>query len=148
MAVVPGVLLDHVAEDPSNAGRLNVGRRAPDDTAEPIGPEHFFERGPGAHYVLLPQCPQILRSVARGAPRPIGAPAPFVPRLGDVAPEELVREPVVLAPSLVLEQPAEGHGRGPDRCCQTGGVHPGALPGERRPLPFQEPDESGLLICS
>ena len=61
MAVVAGVLLDHVAEDPSDAGRLNVGRRAPDGTAEPVGLEHFFERGPGALDVLLPQRPQILR---------------------------------------------------------------------------------------
>ena len=57
-------------------------------------------------------------------------------------------EPVVLAPSLVLKQPAEGHGRGPDRCGQTDVVQAGALPGEGRTLPLQEPHEGSSLVCS
>jgi hypothetical protein len=57
VAIVAGVLLDHVAEDPSNAGRLNVGRRAPDYSSEPVGAQDFFECSPGALDVLLPQRP-------------------------------------------------------------------------------------------
>ena len=52
VAVVAGVLLDHVAEDPTHTGRLEARRRAPDDTVEPLGQKHFFEGGPGPLDVL------------------------------------------------------------------------------------------------
>ena len=35
MAVVAGVLRDHVADDPSDAGRLDIGRRSPDGPLSP-----------------------------------------------------------------------------------------------------------------
>jgi hypothetical protein len=74
VAVVAGVLLDHVTKDPSNAGRLNVGRWALHYASEPFGSEHYFERGSRALHVLLPQRPEILGGVPHGVPLPVGIP--------------------------------------------------------------------------
>ena len=57
MAIVAGVLLDHVADDPSDAGRLDVGRRSPDDTAEPVGPQYALRARPGSGPRSVPTTP-------------------------------------------------------------------------------------------
>ena len=75
MAVVAGVLLDHVAQDPAQAGRAPVRPDPLGRLAEPVAAvKHLRDVGAGLCYGPLPQGEKLLRGVlGGGAPFPVGA---------------------------------------------------------------------------
>src|SRR5262249_7909714 len=66
MAVVPGVLLDHVDQDPPQAGRPPVGPGAPGQPPQAAIGQRLRGQGAGAGHGVLPQRAELLRGVLRG----------------------------------------------------------------------------------
>ena len=99
VAVVAGVLLDHVHEDPAQAGSSAVGPGAPRRLRQAAVRQHLGEDLTRAVDRLLPEREQLLGRVLGGrVPVPVGVGVPVhrVPRLRQISPAHPVREPVVL----------------------------------------------------
>src|SRR5699024_897196 len=107
MAVVPGVLLDHVHDDPAQARALTIRPAPRSESVQAIG---AGERAAGARHCLLPQG-EVLRGGLLGcqAPFPVGVgrPVGLCPRLGEVLTEEHTGEPVLFYPGQMGEDPPE-----------------------------------------
>src|SRR5699024_2363624 len=105
MAVVPGVLLDHVHDDPAQARALTIRPAPGSESVQVIG---AGERIAGARHCLLPQ-----GEVLRGglpccqAPFPVRVDRPVgpSPRLGEDLTEEHAGEPVLFYPGQMGEDP-------------------------------------------
>jgi hypothetical protein len=118
VAVMAGILLDHVAQDPAQARCLAVRPGTLGQLAEVAIRQCLREQSAGAFHALLPQREQLLGGVLGGrAPLPvrIGFPVHRVPRLSLLAPVQVLGEPAGFDQGHVLEQPAEGHRRGRGR---------------------------------
>src|SRR5580658_4186941 len=149
MAVVPGVLLDHVAQDPAQARRPAVGPRAPGELIEAAVGEGLSNQRAGTGCRVLPERHQLIgRLAGRGMPFPVavGLPVNRVEWRLPVPPEQPHREPLVFDHRHVLEQPAQGHGRDADRRLQAGRIDARALPPQRRALPVEVSGEHAALV--
>ncbi len=83
MAVVPRVLLDHVAQDPPQAGRPAIGPGTPGRLGHVAGSQRLRDHRAGAGHGVLPERMKLLGSIpGGGAPVPVavGVPVHRVPR--------------------------------------------------------------------
>src|ERR1035438_7861014 len=112
MAVVPGVLLDQVEQDPSQAGCPAVGQGAPGQPVQAAVGQRLRDQGAGAGHGVLPERQELLGGLPRGrVPVPVGVGVPVhrVPRGLRVSPVQPLGAPIVLDTGQVLEHPAQGH---------------------------------------
>ena len=151
VAVVPGVLLDHVDDDPAQARRPAVGPRA-------AAPRDPCRRRPAPRRSApgtARRPPATARRAAPGCRRPPCAtpsrgrrPSPRrSTAAASLVAVQRAGEPAVLDQGQVLEQAAEGHRRDADRRPHPGGVQSRALPGQRGALEVQEAEQGGGLVA-
>ena len=107
------------------------------------------DRGAGACDGISPQRVEALRRVHGGRmPFPVRFDAPVhpVPGRWQVPSGQVTGKVDVLHVGQVLEQPAQGHGRGADASTQARRVEVGALPGQGGALPLQRPQQGPGLV--
>ncbi len=73
---MPGVLLDHVAHDPAQAGGPAVGPGAPGQLLQAAVGQRLGDQGAGAGHGVLPERMELLRTGLGGA----GERLPYAPR--------------------------------------------------------------------
>ena len=149
VAVVPGVLLDHVDEDPAQAGRPAVGPCLLSRLVQPAAGQRVRDQRVGTGDSGLPHRAELVGGPAGGqVPVQVGVGVPVggVPRGLPVQAVQVVGEPVVLHEGHVREQPAQRHRRGGDRHVQPVLVQAAALPGQSRAVVVEEAEEGGRLV--
>lgn len=111
MPGVPAILLDHVAKEPTQAGRASVEEGHVDKPIEPAVGQGRGEPGPRALDGTVPQCVELLRCFVgdeRELPALPTVPTGCVPRRPDRLPGQLDGEDGVLDRGKMLEESAEG----------------------------------------
>src|SRR5262245_60490353 len=144
MPGVPAIFLDHVADDPAQAGVAAVGPGDVDELVEAAVGQGCIEPGAGPFDGHVPQRVELFRSVAGGGgelPVPVAVPVGGVPRCAERPAGQLGAEAVVLDESEVLEQAAEGQRGGTDTGVQSGSLQVVCLPAEGRTQAVERTDE-------